>query len=186
MAEARSGAAPARRLHLLRHAKSDWSQPGAADPARTLNERGRSTVPAIAAWLVQDGAPVDYVLCSSAVRARETVAGLVAVLPAPLTVEYDDALYAASASDLLARLQRLPAKARCVVVCGHNPGLQELGVQLAGDADTTDARRLREKLPTAGVVTFDVRGTWGRLSPQTSGLSSFVTPKSLAAGSREG
>lgn len=165
-----------RRLHLLRHAKSDWSHGDAADHDRALSDRGREALPAVGRWLVRTGVPVELVLCSSAVRARETVAGVVMSLPAPLTVEYDDALYAATSADLLARLRRLPPSVHCVLVCGHNPGMQELAVELAGDA--AGAQRLREKLPTAGLVTFDVRGSWARLSAQSCELTSFVTPRS--------
>jgi phosphohistidine phosphatase SixA len=72
-----------RRLVLLRHAKSDW--PDVADQDRPLAKRGRRDAPAVGRWLGQSGYAPDAVICSTALRARETwelaSAGLRATAP---------------------------------------------------------------------------------------------------------
>ena len=62
---------PARRLVLLRHAKSDWPD-DVPDHERPLARRGRRDAPAAGRWLRKSGYVPDLVLCSTARRARET------------------------------------------------------------------------------------------------------------------
>ncbi len=167
-----------RRLYLLRHAKSDWSLPGQPDRDRPLSTRGRAAIAVIAEFLAGADPPPDLVLCSPARRARDTVAGVQEAQSAVVPVQYDESLYAAPASRLLQRARTLPSTARCVLICGHNPGLQELAVTLAGDGEHVAA--VRAKLPTGGLVALDVDGDWSQLAPGVCVLASFVTPKRLA------
>ena len=85
-------------LHLLRHAKSDWSEDGRADHDRPLNKRGKQTRKLVAEHV--RGWNVDLIVCSTAVRARETVKPVVAALGCP--IRYQDAVYDASVDGLLA------------------------------------------------------------------------------------
>ena len=62
-------------LILMRHAKSSWDDPAAADFDRPLNGRGRRSAKALGHWLRQRGWLPDRVLCSSARRTRETLDG---------------------------------------------------------------------------------------------------------------
>src|ERR1700744_695336 len=59
-----------RRLVLLRHAKSDW--PDVADHERPLAKRGRRDAPVVGRWLGASGYTPDAVVCSTALRARQT------------------------------------------------------------------------------------------------------------------
>src|SRR5262249_27710733 len=137
-----------RRLILLRHAKSDWSDPGASDHDRPLNRRGQEAAPRIGAYLDRHGLVPDRVLCSTAKRARETwklIAAEVADAPAATFV---DSLYNAAARTILDALRHAPADAKSVLVVGHNPGLQETATLLIASGDLDDRERLREKFPT--------------------------------------
>ena len=69
-------------LFLLRHAKSSWSEPGLADFNRPLNERGRRAAPLIARYLAHCDLLPDLILCSAALRTRETLALMLPGLPA--------------------------------------------------------------------------------------------------------
>ena len=60
-------------LHLLRHAKSSWKEPGLGDIERPLNRRGLGACTAMAAYMVRRAIVPDLVLCSPARRARETL-----------------------------------------------------------------------------------------------------------------
>jgi phosphohistidine phosphatase len=125
------GGARMRRLVVVRHAKSDWPD-GVADVDRPLAARGRRDAAAAGPWLADHLPPLDLVLCSPAVRARETwrlaAAGLA---PAP-PVEVRDELYGAPAGTLLRVARQLPGDARTVAVVGHNPGLAEVVALLTG------------------------------------------------------
>ncbi|MEX3316634.1 histidine phosphatase family protein [Sulfitobacter sp. PS-8MA] len=113
-----------RRLILMRHAKSDWSQ-GASDHDRPLNPRGHRAAAALGDWLRQVAALPDAVLCSTAQRTRDTLDGL--ALPDETRVTYSRALYLASAEDILAVLRA--AKGKCLLLLAHNPGIATAAAQ---------------------------------------------------------
>src|SRR5437016_13204340 len=109
------------RLHLLRHAKSDRDE-GVEDHERKLSRRGREAARRVGESLPQALGTLDLVLCSTALRIRETAA-LVLVDFAPPYILFEDVLYLAGRNALLRRLCRLNERAGTVLVIGHNPGL---------------------------------------------------------------
>jgi phosphohistidine phosphatase len=69
-----------------------------------------------------------------------------------------------------------------LLVVGHNPGLHDLAVILIASGDVQARERLREKLPTSGLVIIDFAfDDWGKLHPHCGRLERFVTPKSLGS-----
>jgi phosphohistidine phosphatase len=171
-----------RRLLLLRHAKSSWSEPGASDHDRPLNRRGQEAAPRIGAYLARHGLIPDRVLCSTARRARETwelVAAEAAAAPAPTFTEH---LYDASSRALIDVFRHAGAEANSLLVVGHNPGLQEVATALIASGDLEDRERLREKLPTGGLVVIDFAiEDWSKLHPRSGRLERFVVPRMLEA-----
>lgn len=162
----------AKRLLLLRHAKSSWDDPALADHDRPLAPRGRKASKLIRAHLRRQPLQVSLVLCSSARRAQETLE-LIA-LPGPIEVERE--LYGASADQLLARLHRLSDELEAVMLIGHNPAIQELAVGLLADGSALAER----KFPTGALATLTFGGPWQGLEPGQAELAAFVTPRELA------
>ncbi len=111
------------RLWLLRHAKSSWDDPTLDDHDRPLSQRGRRACASLRRHCAASAVLPEVVLCSTATRARETLAALGGVLGDP-EILLEDGLYLASAHGLLTRLRALDAESALLV--GHNPGLQEL------------------------------------------------------------
>lgn len=158
-----------KRLILLRHAKSSWDDPGLADHDRPLAPRGRKAAALMASYLSEERIRPELVLCSTAVRARETLEGV--GLPDDVLFERD--LYGASADVLLARLQRLPDPVESAMLVGHNPGMHELALMLGGTGD------VERKFPAGALATFEIGGGWGDLGPGRAELVDFVRPKQL-------
>jgi len=163
-------------LYLLRHAKSSWADPGLADRERPLAPRGRRDAKRIAKHLGRLGCSPELVLCSPAVRTRETLEVVRPVL-ADSTIVLEEDLYGASSDRLLARLRRVPDTVASVMLVGHNPGLHQLALALASSGD--ELGRLEAKFPTAALATLDVPRPWSRLAPGDATLSAFVVPKQL-------
>ena len=88
----------AKRIHLLRRAKSSWDDPDLADHERPLAPRGRKAAKRMARHLEEAGVRPDLVLCSSSTRTRQTLERVAPALPDGVPVELEDGLYAASAS----------------------------------------------------------------------------------------
>jgi phosphohistidine phosphatase len=165
-------------LYLLRHAKSSWADQGLPDHERPLAPRGRRDGTRIANHLVRLGIEPGLVLCSSAERTRETLELLRPALGATAAVRVEEDLYAASCERLLERIRALPEAVASLLVIGHNPGLQQLGLFLASTG--AELERLEAKFPTAALATLTIPDTtWSRLSKADAVLAAYVVPKQL-------
>ncbi|GAA5090957.1 histidine phosphatase family protein [Microbacterium yannicii] len=134
------------RLVLVRHAKSDWGDPGLDDHDRPLNDRGMRDAPRMAARLAASGFRPDIILSSTAVRARTTAEAFAAELG--VAVSRDRELYGAPASSILEAAAATGAQA--VMVVAHDPGMSTLAARLSGDGIA--------HMPTCAVATF----TWAQ------------------------
>lgn len=92
-------------LHLLRHAKSSWKQPELADHDRPLSKRGRRAADAMAHRFAELDTP-DFVLCSTALRTRQT---LERISLKPAKVVLAEAIYGGGSRELMQLLSDLPA-----------------------------------------------------------------------------
>src|SRR5260370_33468935 len=116
-------------LHLLRHAKATPQGDG-TDRERPLEQRGRRAAQAVAAWAAEHRLAPALVLCSPALRTRQTLDIIAPAFARPPQLLIEDALYLATARQLVAQLRPGPASAASVIIVGHNPGLQELATPL--------------------------------------------------------
>jgi phosphohistidine phosphatase len=133
-----------RRLLLLRHAKSSWSEPNAADFDRPLNERGRNSAPTVGRKLREEKITVDWILASTARRVQETLELLLPAWGWSGQIHWDRQLYLASPETTLQNLSALAEEQwQTILVVGHNPGLSQLSAQLSGESID---------LPTAGLA----------------------------------
>lgn len=166
-----------RKLILLRHGKSDW--PDVADLERPLAKRGRRDAPVVGRWLGASGYAPDAVVCSTALRARQTwelaSAGFAAAAPgASPAVRYEPRVYGASVLGLLMLVREFDPAWRTAIIVGHNPGLAELTVGLASpDAPAPHA------FPTAAVAVFGLPGPWAEAAPGQGRLLAFTVPADL-------
>ena len=119
-----------RRLVLVRHAKAEPGGEG-ADHDRVLTQRGRRDAAAAGRWLAAVVPSVDEVWCSSAVRAVQTWEAIAPSVSAP-DPSVQRELYLATASDLVGRLEDVPA-GRTVLVVGHNPTAEQLLAAVVGE-----------------------------------------------------
>ena len=175
-----------RRLMLLRHAKTEHAAPSGHDQDRRLDERGRLDAAAIGTWIGRHPPLPDAVLVSTAVRARQTWeiardAMKNAVRVHQPRVELLDELYGAEPAQLL-RIIRLAAvtdPARLMLI-GHNPGMHELALMLAGSGDEVAKKSLEDNLPTTGLAILDFAiDDWNEVAFRRGKLVRFTSPKLL-------
>lgn len=164
------------RLWLLRHAKSSWEDPAARDEDRPLAPRGARAVERMREHLETLRIRPELVLCSSAVRTRQTLAAVLPALGSALEVRIEERLYTFDAGVLLARLGEVPPAVSSVLVVGHNPAMQDLAVRLADRGDRLGD--LAAKLPTCAFAEIAFSsGSWGALDHGE--LTRFVVPREL-------
>ncbi|SDC78314.1 SixA phosphatase family protein [Ruegeria marina] len=161
-----------RTLILTRHAKSSWGDHTLSDHARPLNNRGRKSAVALGEWLRDKGWIPDQVLCSSAVRTRETWAGMAFDDPRP---HFTDALYHAGPTEILETLKA--ATGTSVLLLGHNPGIAEFAGNIVEEAPS-HARFFDYPTGATTVIEFAI-DAWGDVRWHSGEVLDFVVPREL-------
>ncbi len=164
-----------KRLIVMRHAKSSWSEPGLEDHQRPLNKRGKRDAPRIAARLLELGWSAEQVVSSDSQRTRQTWALMAPVWAkaAPQNITFTRALYLAGPFEIDKVVRQLPQSVHSVLLLGHNPGWESSIGWLSGQHQpmtTANAALLSIDRPTWASA-LDDAGQWT--------LHQVVRPKEL-------
>lgn len=167
------------RLVLVRHAKSAWDEPELSDFDRPLAPRGRKAAIWIGDTLTSNGWLPRRILCSSAVRTRETLHLALTRLPAnappPVTV-FSDAVYGHRDGDYVELIREQGADAPVLMLVGHNMAMAETALALAGAIDA-NARHELESFVAGGIAVIDFEGVgWGDIEAGAGRLVAFRRP----------
>jgi len=156
-----------RRLVVVRHAKSAWPD-DVADAERPLNARGRRDAPAAGRWIRNRVGHVEAVVCSPAVRTRQTWRLIAAELDGPPDPIFDERVYAAPVETLLAVVRGISAEVGSALLLGHNPGVTELVASLSGE---------QLEMKTSTVAVLDLTGSWADAGRWRATLIAHATPR---------
>ena len=129
MSSAAASETALRRVILLRHAHAENGTPNGRDFDRGLSQLGQQQCAQASAWLQSQGLHPLKVLCSPARRCEQTLALVSAALNGP-AIQFEPRIYEATPGDLLPLLEP-HLDANCVMMVGHNPGLEGLTALLA-------------------------------------------------------
>lgn len=171
-----------RRLVLVRHAKAAWPN-GVPDRNRPLSGKGRRNAHAAGEWFLREGPLPEIVLCSDAVRARQTWEIIASALIRPPRLRCLPDLYLAEPDDLLRAVHRLDEGIQTAAVVGHEPTMSSTALLLAGRGSSpADVNRIVSKYPTSGIAVLRFDGPWKSLSAGTAALESFSVPRAACGG----
>jgi phosphohistidine phosphatase len=164
-----------KQLLVMRHAKSSWSGEGLSDFERPLNKRGMRVTPQVANFIHDQGLTPDWLVSSSATRAKMTAELFAENCQGVLSqqIQLVKSFYHASSSVYLEFLKSFSDESVATLMfVGHNPGLEDLVERLSGDWHA---------MPTAAVAYFDLKSeTWSGLgSPITATLKHLWRPKEI-------
>ncbi|SEG71334.1 phosphohistidine phosphatase [Thermomonospora echinospora] len=151
-------------LIVLRHAKAAEGL-GLADIDRPLAGRGRRDAAATGDWLRENDLVPDLVLCSTALRTRETLEGL--ALPSP--VEFEPGIYDNHVDVLLSLVQAVDDEVDRLLLIGHNPSVHGLVHELTNQAP--------REFPTCALAVIELSGGWYDTWSGTGTLALYRTPK---------
>ena len=170
------------RLLLLRHAKSSWDATGVPDFDRPLNSRGRRSAPLMGRHIAAHALMPERIVCSTARRTRETLAGLLPYLAAEMDIRLSRDLYDTGAADYVDVIRAFGGTARVLLVIGHNPAMQEVASELIGNGNPALADSLRTDYPTAALAVIDFpEKKWAEVHPRGGRIVAFFRPRELEA-----
>lgn len=162
-------------LLLLRHGKSSWKETNLADHDRPLKKRGENDAKKLGGHLNSFDLIPDIICCSTAKRAKDTVKCLLETLYFDNEVCFSRKLYHGYIDDFIDVIHGIQNDHTCLMLVGHNPGLEEFLSNLT-DVD--------EWLPTAALaqVEIDIMD-WRDLNEYTNGLLINIwRPRELSRG----
>lgn len=166
----------AKELLIVRHAKSDWSQP-LEDFDRPLNKRGKKEAEKLGQWLLDVGLMPDFIICSPAKRTLKTAARICQSLNLEENqIHFDPRIYEAEVSDLMKVLSECPGTAFRVMLVGHNPGLEDLLVYLVSELPLAADGKI---LATATLGHLTMPDCWDDLKAGCAELVNLVRAKTL-------
>jgi|SRR6185503_19224254 len=159
-------------LLLLRHAKAENDAPGLTDLERALNERGEKEARSIGTFIKQQNLKLDLVLCSTAVRARQTAELVLAAAQLTASVLYDRRIYEASPEGLSEVITEVEDGMSTVLLVGHNPVMEEFLRALTGQT---------EPMTTGTLVKIDFdTDAWSGVVQDQGSLVWIQRPQALA------
>lgn len=167
-------------LLILRHAKSSWRDAELSDYDRPLNKRGKRDAPRMGEHMRQHRLIPDFILTSSAKRARKTASKVAKACGYTRKIKRLDAFYHAPPEVYFEILQALPDTYQRVMVIGHNPTMEQLVMHLTGPiARMPTAALAHIELPIQRWEALDFY--FGLQTLPTGTLVNLWTPKTLKA-----
>jgi phosphohistidine phosphatase len=167
-----------RRLVLLRHAKAEPGAGGVDDVLRPLALNGRRQAVRVGGALRDTGLVPDRVLCSSALRTRQTWELLSAHLgDVDPDVLVSDDLYAADVTDVLDLVRSTDSRVRTLLVVGHEPTMAATASHLADPSSDGGAlAQVRVGVPTATYSVLESATAWDSWVPRGALLTYVGRP----------
>lgn len=148
-------------LLLLRHGKSSWKETHIPDHERPLKKRGKNDASSMGEVLNSVQLIPDFIYCSTAKRAKDTVKYLLETLHFEGEVFYSRDLYHGYTDDYIDLLKGVDNHHNYVMIVGHNPGLEEF---------ISDLTNNDEWLPTAALVQIELHiENWQELDDYSAG-----------------
>jgi phosphohistidine phosphatase len=172
---------PVKTLGIWRHAKSDWNDRSLRDFDRPLNKRGLKGAELMGRHIAAVPVYWDRIIASPAVRVAQTIElGAQAASINP-QVRWDRRIYLASSATLIDLLREQEGDPATILLCGHNPGLEDLIFDLVPDDGSSPLRDLVEvKFPTATFALLELPiESWTDLAENGARLVEVTRPRDL-------
>ena len=167
---------------LLRHAKSDWSNPGLPDVDRPLAGRGKKDAPRMGKLLLRFKCVPDIIISSPAKRAQMTAELVAGTCGYKKPIQYLESLYGGSSREIISILKNLPDMIERPLIIGHNPTLEEtIGILLSPRANHPEYC-IKVRFPTAALICIETDiPHWELLKPGECNLLWMIIPRLVKA-----
>lgn len=163
-----------KKLILVRHAKSDWSELGKTitrDHDRPLNARGNKNAPQMGQFFKKQKIKPQVIISSSAVRAKTTAHLIAEQFKKPVPIIEEAQLYACTCQTWLEQIGSLEHSYKTVIMVGHNP-------EISATASHLCAAHIEMVTCAAVCMSFDI-DSWQDLSAEKLLKWDHFTPKNI-------
>lgn len=163
-----------KKIYLLRHADTAPGGMDTEDHDRPLTPQGADDARRLGGLMAQNSMIPDSVLCSSALRAVETLHHLLEDLGvASIPVDYERSLYLPSVARMFTCIQAADDAHETVLVVSHNPSIGDLVYSLAGPQQREQYGGYAPG--TLSVLSADCE-SWAELTPDMVTLENILQP----------
>lgn len=168
-----TSAAHDKRLLLVRHSKAEQTA-GVVDHDRQLTDQGRLDAQAVGAWLKAESIVCDLVICSTAMRTRQTWECAVRGGAHTEFVEFRRNVYLGGPAGILETIRDDAGDLETVLVVGHAPAVPAVASLLSdGEGSAQAHQAMADGFPTSGIALLRYAGEWDALGPGTAELERF-------------
>lgn len=163
-----------KKILVMRHAKSSWSESSLKDFDRPLNNRGLKDAPRMGRYLKDLDIIPDQLISSPALRAKQTIIKVSDELGLEKEkIIWDEDLYFRSSKSYIHALKRADEQSSIVLIAGHYPMVSDVVSTLIG-------RELAEHFSTASIACVEAYlESWGDLDQGICELKWMVKPKDI-------
>jgi phosphohistidine phosphatase len=162
-----------RELVLIRHTKSSWGDLSLSDFDRPLKKERTDDAKRMATKLKELKLLPDLILCSPAMRTRQTAEFFCKKLGyAYKKVVFDKRIYETTERELLEVIRETEAAVKTLIVIGHNPSIPDFACSFN--------KTPLPDVPTTGVVWLEFENNdWEIYKTTPCRLLHFLTPKTI-------
>lgn len=166
-------------LYLLRHAQAAPSQ-GEADKDRPLSPQGLEQAAALGKVMLSKDYTPEAALCSSALRTRQTLEGVMTSLPA-IAVTHKDAIYEAGRGEILTLIQSTPETVGSLLIVGHNPTIHGVAALMAKEDKPAPMERLSMGYAPGSLSVLECPiESWAEIQPMNNPLKDVLVAADYA------
>jgi phosphohistidine phosphatase len=166
----------AKKLYLVRHAKTQQESVDGRDFTRELADRGFRDASLVGSYCLEKGCEIDMMISSPAARAIATAELLADQLSFPVEkIHTNEELYMASVRTFLQVVNQLKEDWDNVMITSHNPVVSFLAEYLS-NAEIGD-------MPTSAIAEINFDGmSWAEVSQNTGTLGLYISPRMIKDG----
>ena len=163
-----------KKILIMRHAKSSWSDEKLKDFDRPLNARGKKDAPKMGRYLKELGIAPDQIFSSPAERAKLTTLAVAKELGVnSVAIRWDEELYFGNPMAYLNAIRSADQDSNAVMTVGHNPMSAEIMSALSLQSFT-------HHVPTAALACFETDvEKWKDVKQSGCKLLWIVSPKDI-------
>lgn len=171
---------PGKTICLMRHSEAvtQLSETITRDFDKPLTDNGIHQLEHVRHFFKTHHFLPDLIICSSAVRTRQTLEWIQEALGAGAEVIFDEDIYGIKADGLLQKLSDLPTKKSTVLIVGHNPAISDTVQTFLNLIKSHDTVSLELPAKPSQLAIFRMRAaTWQAITSEDVMLEAAYTPE---------